>query len=165
MSNSGFTFPPYFQGFLLPILSVFTSNNKHLQIFMNCGSSAVDSKEQSKNLKKIEIKIVLCFKNQANKHNQPCLFQFSLQSTQKGKTLPYSSADRQHFTGKGKWQGHLSNSFLQLCYLSVFSVMNPIITFCNECLPLPFSIVLVLHYLLIKCDLYGILSLQTNTWE
>lgn len=38
---------------------------------MNCGPCAVDSTEQNKNLRKMEIKIVLHFKDQAKEHNQP----------------------------------------------------------------------------------------------
>lgn len=146
VSNSGFTFPTYFQGFLLPTLSVFINNNKHLQIFMNCGPCAVDSTEQNENLRKMEIKIVLHFKDQAKEHNQPVPVPVQPSEhteRQKPCLAPLQTCNM----GKGKWQGCLSKSFPQHCYLSIFSVMNSVITFCNECLPFPFSTVLVLHSL------------------
>lgn len=129
---------------------------------MNCGPCAVDSTEQNENLRKMEIKIVLHFKDQANEHNQPVPVPVQPPEhteIQKPCLTPLQTCNM----GKGKWQGCLSKSFPQHCYLSIFSAMNSVITFCNECLPFPFSTVLVLHSLQKKkCDLYGIPSLQTT---
>lgn len=69
----------------------------------------------------------------------------------------------QHFIDKGKQQGCLSNCFPQLCYLSIFSVINSVITFWNECLPFSLLHCSSIAFLTEK-NLYGIPSLQTN-WE
>jgi len=75
---------------------------------MNWWLSAKDPAEQNKyHRSKIQMKIVTvhCFTDQGNVHNQPLPIPVQAQwhtEYRKPKTLPYSTADMQHFIGKGK---------------------------------------------------------------